>query len=64
MSIYGIGLRDVSYVYLLGLVGAPRTQALSLSVLYVLLTLLYALFGAVVFALRGSATSAERLRAG
>jgi uncharacterized membrane protein YbhN (UPF0104 family) len=64
VSIYGIGLRDVSYVYLLGLVGAPRTQALSLSVLYVLLTLLYALFGAVVFALRGSATSAERLRAG
>ena len=64
VSIYGIGLRDVSYVYLLGLVGTPRTQALSLSVLYVLLTLLYALFGAVVFALRGSATSAERLRAG
>jgi len=29
-----------------------------------LLTLLYALFGAVVFALRGAATSAERLRAG
>lgn len=64
VSIYGIGLRDVSYVYLLGLVGAPRTQALSLSVLYVLLTLLYAMFGAVVFALRGSATPAERLRAG
>jgi len=30
----------------------------------VLLTLLYALFGAVVFAVRGSETSAERLRAG
>jgi len=64
VSIYGIGLRDVSYVYLLGLVGAPRAQALSLSILYVLLTLLYALFGAVVFALRGSGSAAERLRAG
>ena len=64
LSIYGIGLRDISYVYLLGLVGVDRTQALSLSVLYVLLTLLYALFGAVVFAVRGSETSAERLRAG
>jgi glycosyltransferase 2 family protein len=64
VSIYGIGLRDLSYVYLLGLVGTPRTQALSLSVLYVLLTLLYALFGAVVFALRGSETPAERLRVG
>jgi glycosyltransferase 2 family protein len=62
VSIYGIGLRDVSYVYLLGLVGVARTQALSLSVLYVLLTLFYALFGAVVFALRGAAAPAERVR--
>jgi glycosyltransferase 2 family protein len=64
MSIYGIGLRDVSYAYLLGLVGVPRAQALSLSLLYVLLTLLYALFGAVAFALRGSAAPAERVRTG
>ncbi len=64
VSIYGIGLRDVTYVYLLGLVGVPRPQALSLSLLYVLLTLLYALFGAVAFALRGSGAPAERVRTG
>jgi uncharacterized protein (TIRG00374 family) len=64
VSIYGIGLRDVSYAYLLGLVGVPRAQALSLSLLYVLLTLLYALFGAVAFALRGSAAPAKRVRTG
>ncbi len=64
VSIYGIGLRDVSYAYLLGLVGVPRAQALSLSLLYVFLTLFYALFGAVAFALRGSAPSAERVRTG
>jgi glycosyltransferase 2 family protein len=56
VSIYGIGLRDVSYVYLLGLVGVSQAQSLSLSVLYVLLTVVYALFGGAVFALRGSAT--------
>jgi uncharacterized membrane protein YbhN (UPF0104 family) len=64
VSVYGIGLRDVSYAYLLGLVGVPRAQALSLSLLYVLLTLFYALFGAVAFALRGSAAPAQRARTG
>jgi uncharacterized membrane protein YbhN (UPF0104 family) len=54
VSIYGIGLRDVSYVYLLGLVGVPQEQSVSLSVLYVVLTVVYALFGGAVFALRGS----------
>lgn len=58
LSIYGIGLRDVSYVYLLGLVGVPQAAALSLSILYVILTILYALFGGAVFALRGTSTAA------
>jgi len=58
VSIYGIGLRDVSYVYLLGLVGVSQAQSLSLSVLYVILTVVYALCGGVVFALRGSAPPA------
>ncbi len=53
VSIFGIGTRDVSYVYLLGLVGVAEAKALSLSLLYVLLTLVYALLGGVVFALRG-----------
>jgi uncharacterized protein (TIRG00374 family) len=53
ISIFGIGTRDVSYVYLLGLVGVAQEKALSLSLLYVLLTLLYALLGGLVFAVRG-----------
>jgi uncharacterized membrane protein YbhN (UPF0104 family) len=54
VSVFGIGTRDVSYVYLLGLAGVPQAKALSLSFLYVLLSLFYALLGGVVFALRGS----------
>jgi uncharacterized membrane protein YbhN (UPF0104 family) len=64
VSIYGIGLRDVSYVYLLGLVGVSKPQALSLSVLYVVLTVFYALFGGLVFALRRPLTPAHRVGAG
>jgi uncharacterized membrane protein YbhN (UPF0104 family) len=64
VSIYGIGLRDVSYVYLLGLVGVSKSQALSLSVLYVVITVLYALFGGVVFALRGPLAPAHRVGTG
>jgi len=64
VSIYGIGLRDVSYVYLLGLAGVSKPQALSLSVLYVVLTVFYALFGGLVFALRGPLAPAERVGTG
>jgi uncharacterized membrane protein YbhN (UPF0104 family) len=64
VSIYGIGLRDVSYVYLLGLAGVPRPQSLSLSVLYVVLTVFYALFGGLVFALRGPLAPAQRVGTG
>lgn len=58
VSVYGIGLRDVSYVYLLGLVGVPQALALSLSVVYVVLTIVYALLGGVIFALGGSPSAA------
>ena len=57
-TIYGIGVRDVSYVYLFGLVGEPEEKVLALSVLYVLLTVLYSLLGGVVFAFRGAAPKA------
>ncbi|MGH7859040.1 MAG: lysylphosphatidylglycerol synthase transmembrane domain-containing protein, partial [Candidatus Binatia bacterium] len=60
VSVYGIGLRDVSYVYLLGLVGTEEEQAISLSILYVVVSLLYALSGGVVFALRRPAASHDR----
>lgn len=54
ISIYGIGLRDATYVSLLGLLGTPQERSLSLSVLYVALSLLYALLGGVVFLFRRS----------
>jgi glycosyltransferase 2 family protein len=57
-TIYGIGVRDVSYVYLFGLVGEPEEKVLALSVLYVLLTVLYSLLGGVVFAFRSAAPKA------
>lgn len=62
VSIFGIGTRDVSYVYLLGLAGVAQPKALSLSFLYVLLSLLYALLGGVVFAVRGWSAPAEAAR--
>jgi hypothetical protein len=52
VSVFGIGLRDVSYVYLLGLAGTEEERALSLSVLYVVISVLYASFGGVIFAFR------------
>lgn len=55
VSVYGIGPRDVSYVYLLGLVGTEEARALSLSVLYVAVSVLYALLGGLVFAFRREA---------
>ncbi|MCI0345475.1 MAG: flippase-like domain-containing protein [Chloroflexi bacterium] len=61
VSIFGIGTRDVSYVYLLGLVGVSDAKALSLSLLYVLLTLLYALLGGLVFAFRSPAPAELRM---
>jgi glycosyltransferase 2 family protein len=64
VSIYGIGLRDVSYVYLLGLAGVPKSQALSLSVLYVMITVVYALFGGLIFALRRPLAPVERVGSG
>jgi hypothetical protein len=54
VSVYGIGLRDASYVSLLGLVGTEQARALSLSFLYVAVSVAYALAGGVVFALRPS----------
>jgi len=57
VSIFGIGTRDVSYVYLLGLAGVAEESALSVSLLYLLLSLLYASFGGLVFSLRGARLS-------
>lgn len=55
ITIFGLGVRDASYVFFFGQVGVERVEALSLAVLYVLLTLAYGALGGVVFAVRRSA---------
>ncbi|MHC4952287.1 MAG: lysylphosphatidylglycerol synthase transmembrane domain-containing protein [Planctomycetota bacterium] len=52
ISIFGIGVRDVSYVYLLGTVGVSAESSVGLSVLLVTLTLIYASSGGLVYATR------------
>jgi len=52
LSIYGLGLRDAGYVLFFSQIGRPPEEALSLAVLYVAASLVYASSGGVVFALR------------
>ncbi len=54
ISIYGLGLRDAGYVFFFSEVGLPNAgaHALSLSVLYVTISLLYACIGGVIFLFR------------
>ena len=54
ISIYGLGLRDAGYVFFFTEIGLPgaEAQALSLSVLYVTISLLYACLGGVIFLIR------------
>ena len=54
ISIFGIGVRDSLYVFFFAQAGAAREQALSLALVYVLITIVYSLFGGVVFLLRRS----------
>ena len=51
ISIYGLGLRDAGYVFFFTEIGLPgaEAQALSLSLLYVSISLLYACIGGVIF---------------
>ena len=52
VSIYGLGLRDAGYVLFFSQLGRPAEQALSMSLLYVAINLVYASFGGIVFACR------------
>lgn len=58
ISIYGVGVRDAGYVYFFTQVGVWREQALSLSMLFVIMSLFYALAGGIVFLAR-KGTKAE-----
>jgi len=52
ISVFGIGVRDVSYVVLFARVGVPSADALSIAVFYVLVTVAYAALGGVVLLVR------------
>jgi hypothetical protein len=47
-----VGMRDAGYVHFFTKVGVMREQALSLSMLFVILSLFYAAAGGVVFLAR------------
>ena len=52
ISIFGIGVRDSLYVFFFSPGGASREQALSMALVYVLITTAYSLLGGVLFLLR------------
>ena len=52
ISIFGIGVRDSLDVFFFAQGGASREQALSMALVYVLITLVYSLFGGGLFLLR------------
>ena len=52
ISVYGLGVRDAAYVLFFAQAGVQREQALAMALLYVALTLVYALSGGLLFVLR------------
>lgn len=52
ISIYGLGIRDASYVFFFTQIGLSNTQALSISLLYVIVTIIYSSIGGILFASR------------
>lgn len=60
LSVYGIGFRDAGYVFFFAEVGLSGTEALTLSLVYVAVTLLYSLVGGLLLAgrmFRGEASA-------
>ena len=60
ISIFGIGVRDSLYVFFFAQGGASREQALSMALVYVLITIVYSLLGGVLFLLRRPRAAAAR----
>ncbi len=52
ISIYGLGIRDATYVFFFARMGLPEVHGLTLALAYVLATLLYALSGGLIFIIR------------
>ena len=57
ISIYGIGIRDTAYVYFFAQVGMPREQALGLALVHLVMNMLFASTGGILFLFRKSAKS-------
>lgn len=51
ISIYGLGIRDSGYVFFFEQIGLsdPQTHGLEMSVIYVLTTVIYTMFGGILF---------------
>ena len=58
ISIFGIGVRDGLYVFFFAQAGVAREQALSLALVYVIISIIYSLVGGVLFLLRRPAAAA------
>ena len=52
VSIYGIGVRDIGYVFFFGSVGMGDLQTRSLAVLFFMMAIVYSLFGGIVLLVR------------
>ncbi len=59
ISIFGLGVRDVSYVYLFSKVGVTASSSVGLSLLYVSVTLLYSSLGGLVLLARQARKQGE-----
>lgn len=59
VSIFGLGIRDASYVFFLTRFNVTDVEALSLAMAYVLVTLIYAAAGGILFLLRPTTPSPQ-----
>jgi glycosyltransferase 2 family protein len=52
VSIYGVGVRDIGYVFFFGSIGMGDLQTRSLAVLFFVMAIVYSLFGGIVLLIR------------
>lgn len=52
VSMYGVGVRDMGYIFSFGSVGMGDLQTQSLAVLFLMMAIVYSLFGGIVFLVR------------
>ena len=55
ISIYGVGIRDAGYVFFFGMAGLSSLQTRSLALLYLAITVCYALLGGILWACKSFA---------